>query len=120
MTTVAFVAGMIPTFVSHAEGSEVNRAMSGVIIGGQSLSLLLTLLATPVAYSLFDDLSHLFWRMLGRKPTDPSAGSGDNPQRLSSREDGSLPGPGNGQTIAPGHSPPGSVPVAVARLRKSV
>jgi HAE1 family hydrophobic/amphiphilic exporter-1 len=70
MTTVAFVAGMIPTFLSNAAGSETNKAISGVIIGGQSFSLLLTLLATPVAYSLFDDMA-AFGRRFGRgKPLD--------------------------------------------------
>lgn len=86
MTTVAFVAGMIPLVFSHGIGAGQSRATASIVIGGQTLSLLLTLLATPVAYSLFDDLSQFIKRHTSGRPVDRGeaelAGEADHPQPI--------------------------------------
>jgi multidrug efflux pump subunit AcrB len=66
MTTFAFVAGMLPLVTSRGVGSGFSKAMASVVVGGQTLSLLLTLVAIPVIYTWFDDLAVIFKRAWGR------------------------------------------------------
>jgi HAE1 family hydrophobic/amphiphilic exporter-1 len=67
MTTLALIAGMLPLAIGTGPGAEERRAVAIVVIGGQALSLLLTLLVTPVAYSIFDDLGLLLRRLFVRR-----------------------------------------------------
>ena len=73
MTTVAFVVGMLPLLFSKGIGSGFSRATASLVIGGQTLSLVLTLLATPVLYSFFDDIQNFIGRLFGGGKKKPAA-----------------------------------------------
>jgi HAE1 family hydrophobic/amphiphilic exporter-1 len=62
MTTLAIVAGLLPTAAGIGAGSAQRSAVAVTIIGGQSLCLLLTLVVTPVAYSLLAEAQERGWR----------------------------------------------------------
>jgi HAE1 family hydrophobic/amphiphilic exporter-1 len=62
MTTLTLVMGMLPLLLGSGPGAEERRAVAVVVVGGQGLSLLLTLLVTPVVYDLLDDLGSLVLR----------------------------------------------------------
>jgi HAE1 family hydrophobic/amphiphilic exporter-1 len=70
MTTLMLIAGMVPIAMGEGPGAANRASMAKVIVGGQALSLLLSLLITPVGYSLLDDLA--LWRKNWRKKPKPA------------------------------------------------
>lgn len=56
MTTLAIIAGMLPVALGKSDGVASRASLATAVVGGQTLCLLITLLATPVIYSYFDDL----------------------------------------------------------------
>ncbi len=54
MTTLTTVLGLLPMAISFGEGTEVRTPMAITVIGGLTVSTLLTLVVIPVVYSLID------------------------------------------------------------------
>lgn len=73
MTTLMLVAGMVPIALGRGPGSAARASLANVIIGGQMLSLLPTLLITPVSYALLDSLSQWLQRRRRRRSITESA-----------------------------------------------
>jgi HAE1 family hydrophobic/amphiphilic exporter-1 len=73
MTAISFVAGMAPLLIATGPGAEERRSIAVLVVGGQALSLLLTLVAVPVIYSLLDDLGHVWKRRVAPAPSRSAA-----------------------------------------------
>jgi HAE1 family hydrophobic/amphiphilic exporter-1 len=65
MTTIALILGTLPIALALGRGSEFRETIGIVIIGGISLSTLLTLVVIPCSYTIFDDFSLLLGRVRG-------------------------------------------------------
>ena len=74
MTTLAIIAGLIPTAVGMGVGASQRSAIAVTIIGGQSLCLVLTLLVVPVGYSLIEDARAWLTRGKHAPVTSPAHG----------------------------------------------
>jgi Cu/Ag efflux pump CusA len=83
MTTVMLVAAMVPMAMGRGPGSGTRASMAKVILGGQALSLLLTLLLTPVAIRC-STVSAGCSRVCAVAPSRPSRRTGHNERRRGS------------------------------------
>jgi HAE1 family hydrophobic/amphiphilic exporter-1 len=122
MTTFTLVAGMLPLWLGSGPGSEERRAIAVVVIGGQTLSLLLTLLVTPVAYLLLDDLARVLGgrrRVRGARPAaagpEPAAGAA-SALAVAGDRSGARNGPPRAGDPAPADGPGDRVPAVSRRM----
>ena len=65
MTTLTTILAMVPMALGIGDTNEMMSDMGVVMISGMVISTIITLLFTPVYYSVIDQLSHIFRR---RKP----------------------------------------------------
>jgi HAE1 family hydrophobic/amphiphilic exporter-1 len=70
MTTLALILGVLPVALAIGRGSEFRETIGITIIGGISLSTILTLVVIPCSYTIFDDVSRSFSRRRGIKLED--------------------------------------------------
>lgn len=53
MTTLTSILGMVPLAISNSQGSEIWKPMAYTIIGGLTVSTILTLVIVPTLYAIF-------------------------------------------------------------------
>lgn len=69
MTTIALILGMLPIALALGRGSEFRQTIGTIVIGGITLSTLLTLLVIPCSYTIFDDLTTRVAQWFGKAPS---------------------------------------------------
>ena len=81
MTTLAQILGALPIALALGRGAEFRAPLGIVIIGGLLLSSLLTLLVIPATYTVFDDISGFFSRVVFRRRADVESLLSEEPRR---------------------------------------
>jgi HAE1 family hydrophobic/amphiphilic exporter-1 len=74
MTTVAMIAGMLPTAIGLGQGSEFRKPMAIAVIGGLISSTALSLVLVPVVYLFIDGFEHWLTPLLSRLITKRQQG----------------------------------------------
>ena len=78
MTALVASVGFIPMAVATSAGSEVQRPLASVVIGGLVSATILTLLVLPTVYTLVEEQVHIHWfravarRLRGKRADTPS------------------------------------------------
>jgi hydrophobe/amphiphile efflux-1 (HAE1) family protein len=73
MTTVAMVAGMVPSALAYGAGGEFRSPMAIAVIGGLLVSTALSLIFVPAMFTLIDNVAHLAARLGKRIVTSTQA-----------------------------------------------
>lgn len=73
MTTIAMVAGMLPSALAHGVGGEMRSPMAIGVIGGLVVSTLLSLIFVPAMFLTMDDLGRLIARLASKLISLPTA-----------------------------------------------
>jgi hydrophobe/amphiphile efflux-1 (HAE1) family protein len=63
MTTVAMIAGMMPSALAIGAGGEFRAPMAIAVIGGLAVSTLLSLVFVPAFMAMIDDVGRVLWRL---------------------------------------------------------
>ena len=85
MTTIAMVAGMMPSALAFGAGGEFRSPMALAVIGGLLFSTLLSLVFVPAMFLMMDDVGAFIWRYgkrlltSGAEAPEPSAGKHEPP-----------------------------------------
>ena len=86
MTTIAMVAGMVPSALSFGAGGEIRSPMALAVIGGLIFSTVLSLIFVPAMFAMMDDLSAFCWRIGKRFITSgDETGQGHRPDHVPAR-----------------------------------
>ena len=87
MTTLAMVAGMIPSAMAIGDGGEFRAPMAIAVIGGLLVSTVLSLVFVPSFFTVMDDVGRFVWWIFGRfigptdEPPEPRRSNRSRPPR---------------------------------------